>query len=85
MKKIYTKPEIYFESFSLSTSIAANCDKIISLPSQFACGIPDDNGLGMNVFSPGPSSDCVLPGDSNKEYDGFCYHVPTEVNQLFNS
>lgn len=82
MKKTYSKPEIFFENFSLSTSIAGNCDVIIGLPSQFACGIPDENGTGSTIFS---SGNCTFPGDENTMYDKFCYHVPSDGSQLFNS
>lgn len=82
MKKTYRKPEIFFENFSLSTSIAGNCDVAIGLPSQFVCGIPDENGLGMKIFNGG---DCTIPGDENTMHNGFCYHVPTAGIVLFNS
>lgn len=31
MKKTYVKPEVYFESFELSASIADNCGKPLNL------------------------------------------------------
>ena len=46
MKKLYSKPEIIFESFTLSTNIAANCELKTALPSSTeACGyqIPRQN------------------------------------------
>ena len=39
MKKTYSKPEIVFENFVLSTNIAANCDVIISTADSGNCGI----------------------------------------------
>ena len=84
MKKTYMKPEIYFESFTLSTNIAANCDHPFDLQAQFVCAIPDSNGQGMGIFDPNRGGGCVIPG-SDEMYNGFCYHVPTENNMLFNS
>ena len=85
MKKTYRKPEIFFENFSLSTSIAGNCDIAIGLPSQFVCGIPDENGLGMKIFNTNLGGDCSIPGGDDAKHDGFCYHVPTAGMVLFNS
>ena len=85
MKKNYSKPVIAFESFSLSQSIAANCENPFTLAAQDVCGIPDANGLGMNIFNPNTGGSCVIDGSGNETYNGFCYHVPTETNNLFNS
>lgn len=75
MKKAYVKPTISFESFKMSSSIAANCarnkDEII---------IPDNIG-GFNIFI--DSNDCVyIPDDG--EF-GICYDVPTEDIRVFAS
>lgn len=85
MKKVYSKPMVAIERFTLSTNIAGDCEKPFSLQAQFVCGIPDENGLGMKIFNPSLGGDCVIPGEDNAKYDGFCYHVPTETNELFNS
>ena len=85
MKKVYGKPAICFESFSASTSLSSKCEQILGLPAQFVCGIPDENGLGMNIFTVKQGSDCVFPGDDNGIYNGLCYHVPSDANDLFNS
>jgi hypothetical protein len=73
MKKAYVKPTISFESFKMSSSIAANCarnkDEII---------IPDNIG-GYNIFI----DDCeYTPADG--EF-GICYDVPTEDIRVFAS
>ena len=87
MKKAYSKPEIVFENFSLTTNIAGDCEEIYGFFARGTCGIPDSNGLGMKIFNttPGVNSDCVIQGGDDTLYDGFCYHVPTETNNLFNS
>lgn len=87
MKKAYVKPRIVFESFSLSTSIATGCDQTFNLAAQFVCGIPDENGAGMNIFDANKGGSCNVSGDGMRdEYDGFCYHIFTNgVGMLFNS
>lgn len=86
MKKTYSKPSILIENFTLSTNIAGNCEKPYGLHEQFACGVPDDNGCGEIIFSLDVGSNCTVEGIGDKHiYDGFCYHVPSETNQLFAS
>ena len=86
MKKTYSKPHIVIEKFTLNTSIASNCEKPFTLFEQFACGVPDDNGYGDIIFSFDVASNCTVEGIGDKHiYDGFCYHVPSETNQLFAS
>ena len=87
MKKVYIKPQICFESFSLSTNIAGGCDFPFTGAAQDICAIPDGNGLGMGVFNPSVAgSECIIPGNDDSEmYNGFCYHVPSKNNQLFAS
>lgn len=88
MKKIYKKPVIFFESFTLSTSIASDCDHPFDLQAKFLCHIPDENGLGMNLFDPyKPGSTCTIDAAGmNDSYDGFCYHTSaSNAPMLFNS
>lgn len=86
MKKNYTKPMILIETFTLCTNIATNCEKPYTLSGLYECGIPDENGYGDTLFSFDVESDCNVEGDGDKDmYDGFCYHIPSETNQLFNS
>ena len=89
MKRVYTKPDVLFENFSLSTSIAGNCEVRTNTIAQGTCGVPS-TGLGI-VFTTALTSVCtfrvvddgtfVVPGSN----DGVCYHVPTSINNLFNS
>ena len=81
MKKQYTKPDILFEDFALSTSIAAGCDVKIDTQAERHCGMLSG---GTFVFIEGVSG-CrkkVVDGSIN---DGLCYDVPLETNDLFNS
>lgn len=79
MKKYYEAPEILFEDFTMSTSIAANCNVIVNNPSENLCGYPTRNGV---VFTQDIAG-CVYKQPDN--YDGVCYHTPTDTTDLFNS
>lgn len=92
MKKKYTKPVIIFEDFSLSTSISAGCELITELQGNNACGVQ----YGPYVLFTNTVSGCV-DGDKSKnldgfpvstdsdEYNGFCYHNPSDDKNLFAS
>ena len=82
MKKIYSKPEIAFESFSLSANIAAGCETKTDTPSKMQCGYGEDD-FGMPLFVQGASG-CKAIVQENAG-DTLCYHVPTDTNNLFNS
>ena len=82
MKKVYEAPEILFEDFSLSTSISAGCDKIIT-PLLYTCGV---NYPGIGIIFIEENTGCkVRMKDTFQTHDGYCYHVPTEDKNLFNS
>ena len=82
MKKAYNKPQIVFDSFELSQSIAAGCEIITKLPSENACGVvlPGDRG---------PTFVSEMTGCKRTEvdgdYNGICYHVPNDANNVFSS
>ena len=66
MKKNYSKPEIVFESFKMSSNIATPCaDKISS--NESSCGIPDLFGTYFAVGADG--SVCTLDADTVDCYD----------------
>lgn len=81
MKKAYSKPQILFESFALSTSIAGDCEKMVGNPSRGTCGLPGTGGLTVYLDT---VSGCDFTQDDGAG-DGFCYHAPTDLNNLFNS
>lgn len=88
MKKVYSKPEIQFEDFTMSTSIAAGCEKIVGNPSQGTCGIIGSGGY--TIFNSSVGGGCVFtPEDTGNGaedvYDGACYHVPNDYSNFFNS
>ena len=88
MKKTYSKPDIAFESFSLATSIAGNCEVKTDTKGGGECGYPMD-GLG-NLFLTTMEA-CTSAGNTpvtdeqSFVFNGFCYHVPIENSNLFNS
>lgn len=82
MKKEYIKPVIVFENFSLSTNIAAGCEGIVGNPSKDACAVTGTGGIAIfNTELQG----CNMEPFEEDSWDGFCYHVPTEYKNLFNS
>lgn len=76
MKKQYVKPELYFENFELSTSIAT-CAKPTHTPASTTCGI--DMGDGLVAFL--SKNICNFTPDDEK----YCYNVPNDDIRLFNS
>lgn len=82
MKKVYEKPAIVFESFTMSANIAGDCEKIVGNPSKGSCGVKGSVD-GLDLFIEGVTG-CIIQ-NSTDDHDGFCYHNPTEYNNLFNS
>ena len=82
MKKVYKKPVLYFENFELSTSIATGCGHPIHNQSKDVCGL--DMGGGIIVFLNGISG-CTGYQLDNDNYNGLCYHNPSDTQNLFNS
>lgn len=88
MKKTYQKPQIMFESFSLTTTIASGCEKIITTSAKDICG--EKVAKGSYLFFTGIDQCNVIPAqegtvDSSKGYDGVCYHNPTVNNNIYTS
>ncbi len=75
----YTKPEIFFEDFTLSTNIAA-CAVSTNF-SKDDCSY-FDSSLGYLFLSGIPSCIEHVEDDGTS---GFCYHVPTDSQSLFSS
>lgn len=85
MKKVYSKPEIMFESFTLSTNIAGDCEVKTDVQSNNSCGMEFS---GLLVFMEGMTG-CAdiqvdnIGGDGN--HNGICYHTLSGEKNLFNS
>lgn len=80
MKKEYHKPEIFFDSFELSQSIAAGCVYTSNF-NRGQCGVflPD---LGLTLFANNTGSACTMKNNHNNR---FCWDVPTDDLRVFSS
>ena len=75
MKKTYTKPELYFESFELSANVASSC-AVPTNHAQFECQpIP-----GVIMFMD-KTTGCAVTPDEN----GLCYQAHLDSVTLFTS
>lgn len=90
MKRAYTKPDILFDSFSMSTSIAV-CTTQSGQPTQSSCGLTFGN---MTIFVTGISgcktsfnfnNKTPVNGMVNSDNDAACYHNPTATFNIYNS
>ena len=77
MKKAYSKPEISFESFQMSTSIANDCGVIANQGDIINCEIYE-NGVAIFATGSDGNGDCSID-----TYD--CYHVSPESANVFGS
>lgn len=79
-KKVYTKPEISFVNFELSTSIAGDCKYQSNLSDNNCEMVPVIGENGWITFSD-PLKGCNdFVGD-----DQLCYHVPSVDSSVFTS
>lgn len=75
MKKSYVKPQLYFENFQLSTSIAAGCGFATNHAKDDCNYIP---GVGTVFLD---SSTCAYtPEDA-----GLCYQTVVDSSRVFTS
>lgn len=81
MKKAYLPPDIAYESFSLSTSIAA-CEVETNFD-KGNCGYRFSYGYVIFLAKEQGCSTEVV--DGSPEADGICYHNPTDTKNLFQS
>lgn len=88
MKKAYVKPEIFFEDFSLSSSIAANCEYKVGSPTEGVCALVGSGNIRVFDIAADGTQCEYAPGlfdQPDDMWDGFCYHVPTSEANMFNS
>jgi hypothetical protein len=81
MKREYTKPDILFESFSLSTSIAGSCEVKTSLPTNGGCSLE----YGPITIFVDNTTGCVRKFPDGIGPNGLCYYNPSENYNLFKS
>ena len=83
MKKAYLKPEIIFEDFTLNENIAGNnCEVRINNQTLNVCGFP--HGTGGETLFVDELDACSFKVDDDIN-NGFCYHIPMDTANLFNS
>lgn len=83
MKRIYNKPQIVFESFQLTESIAAACADPTGTPTAGTCGVSFGK---LVLFWSSMEGICNYPVEEETEsWNGICYHVPTDDTRMFNS
>lgn len=94
MKKVYTKPVLVMDDFTLSQSIAHNCGhqldfKQATLKYKDSCGW--DLGIdgvyekgGSDILWVGGES-CSIPTDATVSGAGVCYNNPEGGFNIFNS
>ncbi len=88
MKRVYNKPEIMFEDFSLSTNIANGCEFEASFSKGTCAAKVEEMGLTWNVFfSDIAACTTTAPGkeEDDNEFNGICYHVPVDTSNVFSS
>lgn len=86
MKRIYSKPDIMFEDFTLSTSIAAGCAITNPVQTQDVCAVRwNMGGDYINIFNSGVGACDPQFSPIFSENDSICYHNPSDENRLFNS
>lgn len=83
MKKSYVKPQVYFEDFQLSASIAAGCEVINKLQTEGVCGYQMSGSLTIFTLSVEGCGKCPIEDGSRNDLP--CYHQPNETYNLFNS
>lgn len=80
MKKRYEKPKIVYESFELSSGIAAGCELLSTPLAAYVCPVTDPE-MGATIFASDAICDFSAPGD----FDQICYDVPLENHNVFSS
>lgn len=80
MKKTYIKPQVVFDCFELTDSIAAGCAFLSSNMAPYACPVLDEE-FGYTLFTDMGTCDSTPPGGN----DSICYHVPTADYSVYTS
>lgn len=80
MKKAYSRPDILFDSFSMCSAIASTCEASANF-ARDVCGV--EMTPSISLFLEGVTGCSWIVKE--EEYDGLCYHVPFDTNNVFNS
>ena len=83
MRKSYQKPYVLFEDFSVSTNIASGCKHIASAAPDL-CPVTLPWGPTTKVVFIDESMGCKTI-EADGDFNGVCYHVPSENDNVFTS
>lgn len=78
MKKTYTKPKMFFESFELSTSVAANCSGAVANQQMYSCGIQIGEGVLFVDRNVCTILDNIFPNQYAEDQP--CYDISQNTN-----
>ena len=82
MKKEYRKPELWYEDFQLSQSIASSCEGIANFGEDLCSVTLKGEGFELVVFTD-PYVGCIYTPPNPDDF--LCYHAPSEGNNIFSS
>lgn len=89
MKKQYSKPGIFIESFNISQNISVGC---ASVPGGSSIGHPNHWDKKSCGWQSGSLSwwlqgniNCKIPLGENEKINGMCYNNPGNGNTIFSS
>ena len=77
MKKTYTKPEINFDSFGITTNFASSCEYHPDSSQQYSCGYM----IHGRVIFVSDNSGCKYVSPDGQF--GICYYIPTGDSNVF--
>lgn len=81
-KKTYSKPQLVYESFALSQSIASGCEGIANF-GEGACSVTITGSFdSVSIFQDAAYGCQFVPPNPD---DYICYHAPSEMNNVFSS
>lgn len=89
MRKVYKKPHLFMETFSITQSVATGCGAVgggntLGKPTHWekeTCGWSFDNII---VWTDANNS-CSIKWDKNDPYMSVCYNNPEGGNNIFSS
>ena len=81
MKKTYSRPEVSYENFQLSQSIASGCEGIANFAEDMCSVTYKVFGAEAQLFTLSE----VCRDNVPRKDDYVCYHAPSEANNVFSS
>ena len=88
MKKSYTKPQLWAESFQPSDAIAGPCSINVGfgdIGASKPCGYQDPDVANRTLFNAAPVCTTQWDDKNDGQDDYGCYHVPTDTMKYFGS